>query len=159
MGERGRRPGVKRKKGARQWGRTTFRRYKHFLLTGVLLTALVLLLVGICNQLPAPDLHAPPTGIDYGTFLAQVRAGHVLEVSLQDQDIVGLLARPVERRQVTQTKMSPSPVRADPGTEYDVLAKDDSNFGVSPAAASPPLVQADLAFTRLPGRGAAMLIP
>src|SRR5256886_9088883 len=162
MGERGRRPGVKRKKGAIQWGRTTFIRYKQLLLTGALLTALLLLLFGICNQLQAPDLNAPPTGttvIDYGTFLAQVRAGHVLEVSLQDQDIVGLLAKPVERRQVTQTKMSPSPVRADPGTEYDVLAKEDSNFGVSPSTASPPLVPADLVFTRLPGRGDAMLIP
>src|SRR2546430_1030104 len=162
MGERGRRPGVKRKKGAIQWGRTTFIRYKQLLLTGVLLTALLLLLFGICNQLQAPDLNAPPMGttvIDYGTFLAQVRAGHVLEVSLQDQDIVGLLAKPVERRQVTQTKMSPSPVRADPGTEYDVLAKEDSNFGVSPSTASPPLVPADLVFTRLPGRGDAMLIP
>ncbi len=153
---------MKRKKGAIQWGRTTFIRYKQLLLTGVLLTALLLLLFGICNQLQAPDLNAPPTGttvIDYGTFLAQVRAGHVLEVSLQDQDIVGLLAKPVERRQVTQTKMSPSPVRADPGTEYDVLAKEDSNFGVSPSTASPPLVPADLVFTRLPGRGDAMFIP
>ncbi len=153
---------MKRKKGAIQWGRTTFIRYKQLLLTGVLLTALLLLLFGICNQLQAPDLDAPPTGttvIDYGTFLAQVRAGHVLEVSLQDQDIVGLLAKPVERRQVTQTKMSPSHVRVDPGTEYDVLAKEDSNFGVSPSAASPPLVPADLVFTRLPGRGDAMLIP
>src|SRR6266550_1152512 len=162
MGERGRRPGVKRKKGAIQWGRTTFIRYKQLLLTGVLLTALLLLLFGICNQLQAPDLNAPPTGttvIDYGTFLAQVRAGHVLEVSLQDQDIVGLLARPVSGRQVTQTKMAPPHVRADPGTEYDVLAREDSNFGLSPMAASPPLVSETLVFTRLPGRGDAMLMP
>jgi hypothetical protein len=126
MGERGRRPGVKRKKRAIQWGRTTFIRYKQLLLTGVLLTVLLLLLFGICSQLPAPDLNAAPTGttvIDYGTFPAQVRAGHVLEVSLQDQDIEGLLARPVSRRQVTQTKMSPPHVRADLGTEYDVLAR------------------------------------
>src|SRR5438105_1818329 len=44
-------------------------------------------------------------------------------------------------------------------TGCDVLAKEDSNFGVSPATASPPLVPADLVFTRLPGRGDAMLIP
>src|SRR3989440_2525171 len=162
MGERGRRPGVKREKRAIQWGRTTFIRHKQLLLTGVLLTALLLLLFGICSQLSAPDLDAPPTGttvIDYGTFLAQVRAGHVLEVSLQDQDIVGLLARPVERRQVTQTKMSSLHVRADLGTEYDVLAREASNFGLPPSAASPPPVPADLVFTRLPGRGDGMLIP
>src|SRR5438445_11297315 len=134
MGERGRRPGVKRKKGAIQWGRTTFIRYKQLLLTGVLLTALLLLLFGICNQLQAPDLNAPPTGttvIDYGTFLAQVRAGHVLEVSLQDQDIVRLLAKPVERGQVTQTQMSPSPVREDAGSADDVAAQEDGPCGVS----------------------------
>src|SRR6266487_7198843 len=162
MGERGRRPGVKREKRAIQWGRTTFIRHKQLLLTGVLLTALLLLLFGICSQLSAPDLDAPPTGttvIDYGTFLAQVRAGHVLEVSLQDQDIVGLLARPVERRQVTQTQMSSLHVRADLGTEYDVLAREASNFGLPPSAASPPPVPADLVFSRLPGRGDAMLMP
>src|SRR5436305_12800035 len=114
MGERGRRPGVKREKRAIQWGRTTFIRYKQLLLTGVLRTALLLLLFGICNQLQAPDLNSPPTGttvIDYGTFLAQVRAGHVLGVSLQDEDIVGLSARPGARMQVTATNMPQSPGR------------------------------------------------
>src|SRR5437868_13394055 len=103
MGERGRRPGVKREKRAIQWGRTILIRQKQLLLTGVLLTALLLLLFGICSQLPAPDLNPPPRGttvIDYSTFLAQVRAGNVLVVSLQDQDLEGLLARPVSRSQV-----------------------------------------------------------
>src|SRR5439155_13459589 len=48
--------GVKREKGAIQWCRTTFIRQKHLLLTGALLTALLLLLFGICSQLPAPNL-------------------------------------------------------------------------------------------------------
>src|SRR2546421_11513797 len=56
MGQRGRRPGMKREKRAMQWGRTTFKRQKQILLTGVLLTALLLLLFDIWSQLPAPDL-------------------------------------------------------------------------------------------------------
>ncbi|HEX6557010.1 MAG TPA: ATP-dependent zinc metalloprotease FtsH [Ktedonobacteraceae bacterium] len=149
---------MKREKGRKaiQWGRTISIRQKQLLITGVLLTALLLLLFGICSQLPAPDLNPPPKGttvIDYSTFLAQVRAGNVLAVSMQDQDLEGLLARPVSRSQVTQTKMAP------PHAGYDVLAREAPNFGSSPATASSPLVPADLVFTRLPGHGDAMLIP
>src|SRR5256884_1642932 len=164
MAERGRRPGVKREKGRKaiQRGRTILIRQKQLLLTGVLLTALLLLLFGICSQLPAPDLNPPPRGttvIDYSTFLAQVRAGNVLVVSLQDQDLEGLLARPVSRSQVTQTKMAPPHAGADLGAGYDFLAREAPTFGLSPATASPPPVPADLVFTRLPGRGDGMLIP
>src|SRR5437763_2091503 len=164
MAERGRRPGVKREKGRKaiQRGRTILIRQKQLLLAGVLLTALLLLLFGICSQLPAPDLNPPPRGttvIDYSTFLAQVRAGNVLVVSLQDQDLEGLLARPVSRSQVTQTKMAPPHAGADLGAGYDFLAREAPTFGLSPATASPPPVPADLGFTRLPGRGAGRLIP
>src|SRR2546421_4577109 len=164
MAERGRRPGVKREKGRKaiQRGRTILIRQKQLLLAGVLLTALLLLLFGICSQLPAPDLNPPPRGttvIDYSTFLAQVRAGNVLVVSLQDQDLEGLLARPVSRSQVTQTKMAPPHAGADLGAGYDFLAREAPTFGLSPSAASPPPVPADLVFTRLPGRGDGMLIP
>src|SRR2546421_3187110 len=164
MAERGRRPGVKREKGRKaiQRGRTILIRQKQLLLAGVLLTALLLLLFGICSQLPAPDLNPPPRGttvIDYSTFLAQVRAGNVLVVSLQDQDLEGLLARPVSRSQVTQTKMAPPHAGADLGAGYDFLAREAPTFGLSPATASPPPVPADLVFTRLPGRGDGMLIP
>src|SRR6266852_5995250 len=158
MGESGRRPGVKREKRRKaiQRGRTTFIRQKHLLLTGILLTALLLLLFGICSQLPAPDLNQPPRGttvIDYSTFLAQVREGNVLEVSLRDQDIEGLLARPVSRGQVTQAKMAPPYAGADLSAGYYAFARE------APATASPPLVPADLVFTRLPARGDATLIP
>jgi ATP-dependent metalloprotease FtsH len=149
---------VKREKGSKaiQRGRTTFKRQKQLLLTGVLLTALVLLLFGICSQLPAPDPNLPPRGttvIDYSTFLAQVRQGNVLEVSLRDQVIEGLLARPVSRGQVTQAKMAPPYAGADLSAGYYALARE------APATASPPPVPADLVFTRLPERGDATLIP
>ncbi len=155
---------MKREKGRKaiQRVRTTFIRQKQLLLTGVLLTALLLLLFGICSQLPAPDLNLPPRGttvIDYSTFLAQVRAGNVLAVSLQDQNLEGLLARPVSRSQVSQTKMAPPPAGEHLGSWYYVLAREAPNFGLSPATASTPLVPANLVFTRLPGRGDAALIP
>src|SRR6266516_2556588 len=101
MDERGRRPGVKREKGAIQWGRTTFIRQKQILLTGALVAAQLLLLFGICGQLPAPDLSPPPAGttvIDYSTFLAQVSTGHLLVGSLQEQDCGGLWSGPGPRR-------------------------------------------------------------
>src|SRR5260370_10012668 len=108
IGERGRRPSVKRKRVRKliQQGRTTFIKQKQPLITGVLLAALLLLLFGIFSQLAAPDPAASARGttvIDYSAFLAQVRAGNVLVVGLQDQEIEGTLARPLSRSQVTPT--------------------------------------------------------
>src|SRR5713101_6719034 len=163
----GRRPGVKREKGRKaiQRVRTTFIRQKQLLLTGVLLTALLLLLFGICSRLPAPDLTPPSSGltvIDYSTFIAQVRASNVLMVSLQDQDIEGLLARPLSKGQATptrQTKMTPLQAGTAHGAGSYILSSDVRSFGLPPATASLPLDPARLVFTRLPGRGDAALIP
>ena len=145
--------------------RTTFIKQKQLLLTGVLLTGLLLLLFGICSRLPALDLTPPPSGltvIDYSTFIAQVRASNVLAASLQDQDIVGLLARPLSKGQATparQTKMNALQARATHGTGSYVLSSDVRSFGLAPATASLPLDPARLVFTRLPGRGDAALLP
>jgi cell division protease FtsH len=158
---------VKREKGrkARQRVRTTFIRQKQLLLTGVLLAALLLLLFGICSWLPAPDLTPPPSGltvIDYSTFIAQVRASDVLVVSLQDQDIEGLLARPLSVRQATsarQTKMNALQAWAAHVARSYVLSSDVRSSGLASATAPLPLDPAHLVFTRLPGRGDAALIP
>jgi ATP-dependent Zn protease len=160
---------VKREKGRKaiQRVRTTFIRQKQLLLTGVLLTALLLLLFGICSQLPAPDLTPPSrssglTVIDYSTFIAQVRASNVLMVSLQDQDIEGLLARPLSEGQATparQTKMTQLQAGTAHGAGSYILSRDVRSFGLPPATASLPLDPARLVFTRLPGHGDAALIP
>ncbi len=158
---------MKREKGRKaiQRVRTTFIRQKQLLLTGVLLTALLLLLFGICSRLPAPDLTPPSSGltvIDYSTFIAQVRASNVLMVSLQDQDIEGLLARPLSKGQATptrQTKMTPLQAGTAHGAGSYILSSDVRSFGLPPATASLPLDPARLVFTRLPGRGDAALIP
>src|SRR5215471_17455342 len=161
MVESGRRPGVKREKRRKviQRVRTTFIKQKQLLLTGVLLTGLLLLLFGICSRLPALDLTPPPSGltvITYSTFIAQVRASNVLAASLQDQDIVGLLARPLSKGQATparQTKMALLQAGS-----Y-VLRSDVRGLGPAPATASLPLDPARLVFTRLPERGDTALIP
>ncbi len=150
---------------ARQRVRTTFIRQKQLLLTGVLLTILLRLLFGICSRLPAPDLTPPSSGltvIDYSTFIAQVRASNVLVVSLQDQDIEGLLVRPLSRSQATptrQTKMNALQAWAAHVAGSHVLSSDVRSFGLASATASLPLDPARLVFTRLPGRGDSALIP
>ncbi len=144
---------MKKEKGRKhimQPNRTMFIKHKQSLITGALLTTLLLLLFGICSQLQPPDLTMPATGvtiIDYSTFLAQVRAGNVLAVSLQERDITGALARPLPSGQVTpapQTKMTPLQAILGAGTGR--------------AEASPPLYPAQLFSTRLPASGDATLI-
>jgi ATP-dependent metalloprotease FtsH len=157
---------VNREKGrtAIQRVRTTFIRQKQLLLTEVLLTAL-LLLFGICSRLPAPDLTPSPSSlivIDYSTFIAQVRADNVLAVSLQDQNIEGLLARPLSARQATsarQTKMNALQALVAHVAGSYVRSSDVPIFGLAPAIASLPLDPARLVFTRLPGRGDSTLTP
>ena len=81
---------MKRKSGRQliQQGSKTLLKQKQTVITAALLAALLLLLFGIFSQLPAPDpttSERGTTAINYNTFLAQVRAGNVLVVSLQDQ--------------------------------------------------------------------------
>src|SRR5260370_2954349 len=99
---------MKRKSGRQliQQGSKTLLKQKQTVITAALLAALLLLLFGIFSQLPAPDpttSERGTTAINYNTFLAQVRAGNVLVVSLQDQEIVGALDRPLTGGQPAQS--------------------------------------------------------
>ena len=120
----------------------------------------MLLLFGIFSQLPAPEPATSARGttaIDYITFLAQVRAGNVLVVSLQDQEIVGALARPLTRGQVTpasRTKIT----QQQAGTALDAWYYAPGQ-GMGTATASPLLHPAQPVSTHLPERGDATLIP
>ena len=158
---------MKRKSGRQliQRGRTTLIQQKQTLITGALLTALLLLLFGIFSQLPAPKpttAERGTTAIDYNTFLAQVRAGNVLVVSLQDQEIVGALARPLTGGQVTsapRTKMTQQQAATTLDTWYYTPGSDFPDQGMGTATASPLLQPAQLVSTRLPESGDAALIP
>ncbi len=72
--------------------------HRQLLLTGCLLFALLVLLFAIVGQLPAPTTGQPPTGVqvvNYSTFIAQVRAGNIRSVTIQDNQLLGVLAHPL----------------------------------------------------------------
>jgi hypothetical protein len=64
------------------------------LVTGLLLTCIVLLLIGIAKQLPPPGLPGPPddfTEVPYSTLIRQIQAGHVVAVNIQGNALDALL--------------------------------------------------------------------
>jgi cell division protease FtsH len=76
--------------------------HKQSLLAGILLTGLVALLFGVFSQFQVPSISMPPSGVtvvDYSTFKEQVRAGNVLAVSIQKNEVNGLLAKPLQQSQ------------------------------------------------------------
>ncbi|HYT27659.1 MAG TPA: ATP-dependent metallopeptidase FtsH/Yme1/Tma family protein, partial [Ktedonobacteraceae bacterium] len=158
---------MKRKSGREliRQGRTALAKQKHTVITTVLLAAMLLLLLGIFGRLPAPELtpsEPGTTAIDYKTFLAQVRAGNVLVVSLQGQEIVGALARPLTRDLVTpasRTRITQQQaVTALDAWYYSPgSAGADQGTGTAAAAHLPQPVQ--LVSTHLPEIGDAALIP
>src|SRR5579859_1983179 len=75
------------------------RTQKHALLTFCLLVLAAVLLFGIFSQLPPPHQESTaPLGItviDYSEFVRQVQTKNVLAVSIQGNDLQGLLAHPL----------------------------------------------------------------
>src|ERR1700693_3701717 len=74
------------------------RTHKQALLAGSLLIALVVLLLGVFSHFQGPVTNTPPSGekvIDYNTFLAQVKTGNMLAVSMRGNDLNGLLVKPL----------------------------------------------------------------
>src|SRR5205823_3745859 len=71
---------------------------KQNLLTSCLFLIATALLFGIFSQFQPPAVTKPvPDGVrvvDYSTFVGQVKAGNVLAVIMQGDDIHGLLAHP-----------------------------------------------------------------
>src|SRR6266516_7199367 len=87
--------------------------HKQALLTSALLIAIVFLLFGIFSQFQAPASNTPPNGVtlvSYSTFVEQVKAGNVIAVTIQGNDINGLLTKPLSRNApVTVTSVASSP--------------------------------------------------
>lgn len=156
---------MKRNSGTRliQKGRATLIKHSQLLITGTLLFALVLLLFGIFGHLSAPDLtptEPGTTAIDYTTFLAQVRAGNVLVVSLRDKEIVGALAQPLTDNRVistTSTKLNQQQAVTALDAWYYSSGSDVSNQETAAAVNLPQPAQ--LVSTRLPEFGDAALTP
>jgi ATP-dependent metalloprotease FtsH len=158
---------MKRKSGREliRQGRTALAKQKHTVITTVLLAAMLLLLFGIFGRLPAPELtpsEPGTTAIDYKTFLAQVRAGNVLVVSLQGQEVVGALARPLPGDLVTlapRSKMTQQQAVTALDAWYYSPDSEGADQGTGTEAASPLPQPAQLISTRLPESGDAALIP
>jgi ATP-dependent metalloprotease FtsH len=158
---------MKRKSGRQliRQGRATLVKHTQTVFTALLLAAMVPLLFGIFSRLPAPDpTPAEPgvTTIDYNTFLAQVRAGNVQVVSLQGQEVVGALARPLSGGRVTAASRT-GMTQQQAVTAFDVWyyspGGDFPNQEAGTVATSPPLQSAQLFSTRMPEFGDAGLIP
>src|SRR5437763_4209948 len=97
------------------------RTQKQFLLTSVLLTVVIILLFSLVSQLQAPSTNTTPggaTAMSYSAFVQQVKAGNVLAVTIQGQDINALLASSFSQAHTTTltataTAISPSKIAKD----------------------------------------------
>src|ERR1700687_3288763 len=84
--------------------------HRQSLLAGILLTGMVILLFSVFSRLQAPSLNTPPggtTAVEYSTFKEQIRVGNVLAVSIQNNEVNGLLVHSLQNGQTsTQSQAS-----------------------------------------------------
>jgi ATP-dependent metalloprotease FtsH len=121
-----------------------FRTHRQFLLASMLLCVLLVLLFGIFSQLPSPVMDNPPSGVtvvNYGTFVQQVKARNVRTVTMQGDDLTGVLAHPLQRGACVAP---PTNTISNP---------------FAPTPSSPPSAPACAVYTRMPASGDAALLP
>src|SRR5579863_4091617 len=71
------------------------------LLAGGLVITLLVLLFGVFSNFQGPVLSTPPAGekvITYSSFVAQVKAGNMLAVTMRGNDLNGLLVNPLSQQ-------------------------------------------------------------
>jgi cell division protease FtsH len=135
--------------------------HKQLLLAGILLTGLIVLLFGVFSQFQPPSFSTPPSGVtvvDYSTFKEQVRAGNVMAVSIQNNEVNGLLAKPLQKSQTGTTKQ----VTSNPNQRAADFAAFSHYLGGSSTWANPPVVNSldpsRIVYTRIPDSGDATLM-
>lgn len=135
--------------------------HKQSLLAGILLTGLVALLFGVFSQFQVPSFSTLPSGVtvvDYSTFKEQVRAGKVLAVSIQKNDVNGLLVKPSQQSQAGTTSQATS----DANQRAADLAAFSRYVGASSSWANQPATNSidssRLIYTRIPDSGDATLM-
>src|SRR5579885_651891 len=129
--------------------------HKQGFLAGILLMMMIALLFGIFSQFQAPTVNAATgseTNINYSTFIAQVKAGNVVAVTIRGQDIQGLLAQPLSQH--TAVALSPSD-RAAQFTAFSRYVGAGSTWA-SPNS-GPGIDPSRLIYTRMPAGGDAGL--
>ncbi len=101
--------------------------HRQSLLAGILLTGMVILLFGVFSRFQAPSFNTPPGGttvVDYTTFKEQIRAGNVLAVSIQSNEVNGLLVHSLQQGQtVTNSQRSTNPVFYTPAYPMVVMRR------------------------------------
>ncbi len=120
------------------------RTHKQSLLTSMLLFVVLVLLFGIFSQVPPPVTDNSPSGVtvvNYSTFVQQVRAGNVRTVTIQGDELTGVLAHPL---------WGGACVAHPTDTFYNPFA---------PTLSSPPVNPACAVYTRRPASGDAALLP
>ena len=136
---------------------------KQFLLTSVLLMAIVVLLFSLVSQLRPPSTNTTPggvTAISYSAFVQQVKAGNVLAVTIQGDDVNALLASSFSQAHTPAvltakpTATSASKVAADVAAWSRYVG---AGYPSWPSTSLPPIDPARAVFTRMPASGDAGL--
>jgi ATP-dependent metalloprotease FtsH len=136
--------------------------HRQTVLAGMLLTGTVILLFGIFSRFQAPALNVPPGGttvVEYSAFKEQVSAGNVLAVSIQGNEVNGLLVHSPQQGQSTKNSQASIDAKQ---RSLDFTAWSHYLAGSSTWATTPvtnPIDQSRLIYTRIPNGGDAALMP
>src|SRR5436190_3946561 len=136
--------------------------HKQSLLAGILLTGMVVLLFGVFSRFQVPSLNTPPGGttvMDYSAFKEQVSAGNVLAVSIQNNEVNGLLVHSLQQGKTatnSQTSISAKQRSLD-FTAWSHYLGGSSTWASAPATNT--IDQSRLIYTRIPNGGDAALMP
>jgi len=136
--------------------------HKQSILASALLFIMIVLLFGVVSQLqppPTDDIPSGLTAVDYSTFEAQLEAGNVLAVTIQGDNLTGLLINPIGKTRpsaATQVASTASE-RAAELVAWSHFTGANASWTVS--IAPPAIDPARTFFTRLPANGDATLTP
>ncbi len=136
--------------------------HKQSLLAGILLTGMVVLLFGVFSRFQVPSFNTPPGGttvMDYSAFKEQVSAGNVLAVSIQNNEVNGLLVHSLQQGKTatnSQTIISAKQRSLD-FTAWSHYLGGSSTWASAPATNT--IDQSRLIYTRIPNGGDAALMP
>src|SRR5229473_1648572 len=129
------------------------------LLAGGLAITLVVLLFGVFSHFQSPVLSAPPAGekvIDYSSFVAQVKDGNMLAVTVRGNELHGLLMKPLSQQAAAESTITPDQRAAD-FIAFSRYVGAGSTWATAPQNTA--LDTSRLVYANLPITGDAALMP
>ena len=129
------------------------------LLAGGLAITLVVLLFGVFSHFQSPVLSAPPAGekvIDYSSFVAQVKDGNMLAVTMRGNELHGLLIKPLSQQAAAESTITPDQRAAD-FIAFSRYVGAGSTWATAPQNVA--LDTSRLVYANLPITGDAALMP